>query len=146
MDTATLTQLLLFAGTVVTAVAGVWSIRVQTKQKGAKDEADGKLAEDAQRLEDIRELRDRIDKQDVRLENMGKKLDRVTRDLRSEQAMTHKMSLVMQTQDMFLDQVEEYFTIHIDALPHPIPRIPNRQHLKDLLALTSYRVRGDPET
>lgn len=144
MDATTLTQLLLFLGTVVTVLGGVWSVYLQSKQKASKDLHDVKIQQDAQRLEDIRELRERIDEQEERLGAMGKKLDTVSKNLRSEQAMNHRMTLIMQTHDIFMDQVDEYLTLYGHDMPSLFPRIPNRQHLKETLQLIALRERGDP--
>lgn len=146
MDTVILVQVVIFSGTVITAIAGAWSIWVQTKQKASKDTMDAQLLQQQQRLEDIKELRERIDEQDERIESMGRKLDRVSRELRTEQSLTHRMALAMQTHDNFLDLVSDYFTLHKDTLPQPIPRIPNRERLKDLIRLATNRDRGDPLT
>ncbi|ATW62941.1 hypothetical protein FGG66_gp23 [Corynebacterium phage phi674] len=145
MDTTILVQAMILLGGVVASVGSVWAVWIQTKQKSSKDKMDAQALLQQQRLEDIKELRDRIDEQDERIESMGKKLDRVSRDLRMEQTLTHRMSLTMQTHDIFLDQIEEYYTEHDAVLPYPRPHIPNRHNLKMLLDTIANRDRGDPE-
>lgn len=144
MDSAILVQTMIFVGGVIAVLGSVWTAYIQTRQKASKDKADAQIMLQQQRLEDIKELRERIDEQDERIETMGKKLDRVSRDLRTEQSLTHRMGLTMQTHDIFLDQLEEYYTQHDAVLPQPRPRIPSRVSLKSLLDTIANRNGVDP--
>lgn len=135
----------LFLGTLVTAIVGLLGVWLQIRQTSVKVAVDKQSEQDRLRLEEIKDLRTRIDESDKKIQAMGERMDEISRDYRIEQRVNQRMHLSLMSVRQLLTDILSYREKHAGALPPGTPAI--ETILKDIgriLDENTYRARDEP--